>query len=156
MYVDNNNSYNTLNDRKIWLRGVILKDYEEFFTVFTSEENTVILKKTSLEIVKAGTMTPEYDWRSNLEPFDLVDSFDRGRWFPATIIYAKRQNNKGLIKVDYKIGFRLYLDRVPNWAEYSRYWNHRSFSLDNQGNKYIGDSEGMDELIPSFSKRIQK
>jgi hypothetical protein len=155
--IDNKRVYHHMNDKKVWVRGVIEEITDEHYAVYTIEHNTLLFDKTSLDIADEGSMTPDYNWRVNLNLWDVVDGHDRGKWYPATIVKVYKEEINGLMKVEYTLGFRLYVDKFPAYHEYSKYWNQKtsSISVDKQGRKYIGDFETMDENISYCSKRMQ-
>ena len=63
----------------------------------------------------------------------------------------------GLPSIEYKVGFRLYIDEFPEWKNYCKYWvNEKGFNMDDEKRKYFGDVVGFDETIAYHSKRIQK
>ena len=109
-------------------------------------------------------MTSDWDWRLNLKKFDLVDCFDREKWYPATVCEIKDYQNTNGVYKEYKIGFRLYPEKFLENKEYDYdtfvsnmvFWDNNNNSTDKEGNSFIGDFEHCDEYIPFYSKRIQK
>ena len=102
-------------------------------------------------------MAKDYEWRISLEIGDNVDCYDRGKWYPSTILATRKDTVNELIRADYKIGFRLYVESIPQWKDYLKFWPDKiGTQKDSNGKEYIGDSENVDEVIPSYSKRIQK
>jgi len=101
-------------------------------------------------------MTKDYNWRMNLQPFDVIDCQDRGRWYPSTITIRNEETINGLKKVDYRIGFRIYPESFAGWKNYTKFWPDKTKSTDSNNRIYFGDQEGYDETIPAISKRIQK
>ncbi len=158
IFTESRKSYNPNQERKIWTRGVVHKVDSEFLTVFIADDDhPVYLKKLSFDYAPKGTMAKDYDWRISLENGDSIDCYDRGKWYPSTVLSTKKENVNGLIRAEYKIGFRLYTENFPQWKEYQKFWPDKiGVQKDSNGREYIGDSENVDELIPSYSKRIQK
>ena len=87
----------------------------------------------------------------------MIDCLDRGRFFPATILYTREESDNDLLKIDFRIGFRVYPEYCENWKDYKKYWNGKEQTHRDSNNKiYFGDSESIDEWIPYYSKRIDK
>ena len=151
-------SYNPYQERKIWTRGIVKRVDSEYLTVLIADDdNPICIRKLGFDYASKGTMAKDYEWRISLEEGDNIDCYDRGKWYPSTILSARKDNVNGLIKAEYKIGFRLYIDRTANWKDYQKFWPDKiGIQKDSNGIDYIGDSENVDELIPSYSKRIQK
>lgn len=101
-------------------------------------------------------MTKDYEWRMNLQPMDLIDCQDRGRWFPSTVMARNEELVNGMQKVEYRIGFRIYPDHFPDWRNYTKFWPEKTKALDSSNRVFFGDQEGYDETIAAISKRIQK
>ena len=88
---------------------------------------------------------------------DNIDCYDRGRYYPATILYKFVEEVNNLPKVEYKVGFRIYPQNLENWQTFTKYWpNVKSLGKDKNNRPYFGDEEGFDEVIPSYSKRIKR
>lgn len=117
---------------------------------------TIIFRKGSFDYAPPGTMTKDYEWRNGLQVGDIIDCYDRGRWYPSTIINKTEEVVNGLPKVEYKVGFRIYPQYFPDWQNYTKFWPDKSMSKDSSNRQYFGDADGMDEWIPSYSKRVQK
>lgn len=100
-------------------------------------------------------MSKDYQWRLSLQPNDLIDCQDRGRWYPATIMSRNEEIINGMKKVDYRIGFRIYPATFPDWINYTKFWPEKTKTTDSNNRIYFGDQEGYDETISSTSKRIQ-
>ena len=98
-------------EKKIWLRGEIKEiDDENYIIQYPKLNSTkeVKIPINNRRIKELGSMTSDWDWRLNLKKFDLVDCYDRCKWYPATVCEVKEhENNNGVYK-EYKIGFRLY------------------------------------------------
>jgi ubiquitin carboxyl-terminal hydrolase 34 len=156
IYVDNKRVHH-INDRKIWIRAKVIKVEKEYIVVKSPDEyGTIAFKKNSFDYAPAGTMTKDYDWRVGLQPGDVIDCYDRGRWYPSTVMNRNEETVGGMLKVEYKIGFRVYPDTFKDWTHYTKFWPDKYLSKDSQGRQFYGDSDGMDEWIPSYSKRIQQ
>jgi len=72
--IENKKPYNTLQDKKIWTRGIVTKvDVEnEYFVVSIAEDPLpIFIKNNSLEYLPVGTMTKDYDWRLNIKECKL-------------------------------------------------------------------------------------
>lgn len=154
--IDNKKQTSFSNEKKIWTRGKVTRIESDFFVVNVSEDPyPYFLKPGSFEYAVKGTMTKDYEWRNGLKQFENIDCYDRGRWFPSTILARREEVVNGMIKVDYRIGFRVYPQYLPNYLDYKRFWNNKEVTKDSQGRDYLGDVENIDEWIPSYSRRIQ-
>ena len=154
-------------EKKLWVRGEITEIEDGKYTIrypyqkyYREIKNPVGGKN----VQKLGTMTTDWDWRLSLKKFDVVDCYDRSRWYPATVCdVIEYENNYGIYK-EYKIGFRIYPDKFLENKEYNYntllpcyvFWDNNNNSNDNEGNNYFGDGENCDEIIAFYSKRIQK
>ena len=162
-----NESTNYKLGKKVWIRGEI-KDIEDGNYIIRYPYQEIYREiKYPLEgnnVRKLGSMTEEWGWRLGLKKFDLVDCYDRGKWYPATVCGVKEFKNKYGIYKEYKIGFRLYPDKFLENSEYDYntflanivFWDNNSNSNDKEGNNYLGDGEHADEYLVFYSKRIQK
>lgn len=101
-------------------------------------------------------MTKDYEWRISLNVGDTLDCYDRGKWYPSTVISKSEDISNEFPKVDYKIGFRVYPEYFKEWSHYTKFWPDKMLLKDKEGKEYYGDADGMDEWINSSSKRIQK
>ena len=152
-------SHRHSHESKNWTRGIIKEISNDMLVVFVAEENNLLyIRKNSFEYAKANTMTRDYDWRINLKEGDIIDCYDRGRWFPSTILEKKTIIINELPRIDYRIGFRIYPHLFADWKEYRYVWPEKSINLqsDSKNQEYYGDSENLDENILFSSKRIQK
>jgi hypothetical protein len=86
--MDNSSNQHYFNQKTIWVRGLIESEEKDYYLVFTMEKSEIKIYKGSNEITTAGKMTLDYDWRTNLKEMDVIDGFDRGRWYPATILVS--------------------------------------------------------------------
>ena len=118
-------------------------------------------------ISPVGEKTTDWEWRTNLKEYDVIDCFDRSKWYPSTIMKTIDDSLNEIKYVRYKVGFRLYPEHFKNpedekdtYDKHTDIWNHGCFSaninMDSKNEKYIGDQEGFDEIIDCSSKRIQK
>ena len=110
----------------------------------------------SFEFTTAGKMTVDHDWRINLQPGDMVDGYDRGKWHPSTVLTVKTEIVNGLPRIDVRIGFRVYTKNCENWQDYKRIWPEKSLAKDSNNDEFFGDTENMDETLPHYTKRIMK
>ena len=155
--INNTNVYYQFNDKKVWVRGIVKEVNELSYKIFTVEHGLLEVEKDSFSITTKGKMTKDYDWRISRNLYDNVDGFDRGKWYPSTIVKVEREDVQGLCKVNYTLGFRLYIDKFPKYQEYEKYFSNRynNISIDKKGMKYIGDMENMDENISYSSIKMQ-
>ena len=157
VFTENRKSYNPNQERKIWTRGKISKIEKDYLVIHIADDTeSIYMKKTSFDYAEKGKMAKDHEWRVSLSPGDVIDCYDRGKWYPSTILNVKKEMSNGLPKVEYKIGFRLYLEFFEKWKDYQKLWPDKSLQKDSIGREFIGDSENIDETIPSYSKRIQK
>ena len=165
--IDNKYSKNYL-DKKSWVRGRIkeIKD-DEYIIEYGEEDELINLSINDYNIYPAGNKTKDWDWRTSLKKYDVIDGFDRGRWYPSTIMKVIEDEINGFKYVKYKIGFRLYPQHFKNPEdENDKCENHldiwkkgnfeNSHDFDSEKEKFYGDKENYDETIPHYSKRIQK
>lgn len=90
--IDNTSNHHYFNQKSIWVRGLVEREENEYYLVFTMEKSEVKIFKGSNDIASAGRMTIDYEWRTNLKELDVIDGFDRGRWYPATILVRLYSN----------------------------------------------------------------
>ena len=152
-------------DKRAWVRGVVESIDEEHMQYIVQCEKInekVKIQMGGGEIAKEGEKTKDWEWRINLKKYDVVDCYDRSKWYPSTVTKILEGGN------GYHIGFRLYPKYFKNENDekdtidnYKCFWSGQNYLFDN-GNKnekkeeYIGDAENYDEDIDFFSKRIQK
>ena len=162
--VENNESHYFL-DKTAWVRGKIKKIEEgNYFIRYNREEKEIIFPLGSPKVLKEGTKTTDWEWRTNLHKYDLVDAFYMDQWWPASIIDIEEiTENDGIKSVKYKIGYRLYLDHFKNEEDpsdyidnYLSFWDDKKIYIDENKQEYKGFHPENDELIFHFSKRIQK
>lgn len=148
---------NVQSDR-YWTRGIIKDIFRNYFTChLAEEEKEILLKKTSLNYAKKNTYTKsDYEWRTTLQPGNVVECYDRSKFYPATIIDRFEEIRNNLTFVSYKIGFRLYPENFPEWEKYRNFWADSSLAPDKKNAIFIGDRESFDEILPYYSSRIQR
>ena len=156
-------------DNNAWVRGIIIdiKD-NEYIIEYPNDnlyDNKINYPFDSPNVLKEGTKTEDWDWRLSLKENDIIDCYDRSRWFPATICKVIENKNKnGLIYREYKVGFRIYQEYFLENKEYDYntflqctiFWDYGYNLTDSNGNSFYGDNEVQDEKISFYSKRIQK
>ena len=153
------NSRNPM-DRNCWVRGVIdsINSDNFIYLVKCPELNNEIFSvQIDGEIEEEGKKTIDWDWRLNLKKYDVIDGYDRSRWYPSSIVAVNEKNKT------YKVGFRLYPEYFKNledendkYENYMKFWEGHQLQLDKKKEKYFGDKEDYDEELSFFSKRIQK
>ena len=162
--VDYNDSRTDI-DQTAWVRGIIKKvENGLYYIEYNGEETEITFPIGSHKVQPEGKKTQDWDWRTDLKKYDLVDVYDRDMWWPCTIVDVVEDINKdGIKKVKYKIGFRLYLDHFINpqdpydtLYEHASFWQDNNAKADEENQEYIGDDKEKDEEIYHFSKRIQK
>lgn len=161
-----NHSYSrTQIDQTAWVRGKIKKVENGLYYVnYNGEEKEITFPIGSKKIQPKGKKTADWEWRTNLKKYDLVDVYDRDQWWPCTICDIVEQSNEyGIKEVKYRIGFRLYLEPFNNkdkpedsCLNYSAFWESKDLKLDEDNKEYLGDEKEKDEEIFHFSRRIQK
>ena len=155
-------------DKKVWVRGFISEILEkEYIIEYPSKfsyDNKVNYSFDDPNVLKEGTKTEDWEWRLSLQENDVIDCYDRGRWYPATICKVNEyKNDNGFIYKEYKVGFRLYSDNFLDNGKYDYntflqctiFWDNND-NVDREGKSFYGDGEGADEDIAFYSKRIQK
>ena len=156
-------------DQNAWVRGIITDIIDnEYIIEYPNHSINNIRTNVPIDspkVLKEGTKTEDWEWRLSLKENDLVDCYERNKWFPGTICKViEYKNENGLIYKDYRVGFRLYPDYfVENseydyntFLQYTIFWDNPDNLLDEKGNSYFGDSENCDEIIAFYSKKIQK
>ena len=154
-------------EKKFWARGKIkeIKDDQYVIQYFDDEEK--IISVNDFNIFEKNSKAKDWDWRSNLKKWDIVDCFDRNKWFPATITDVKEMENNGYKNNIYNVAFRLYPKHFKNpenendtFDKHIDLWknaaNSEGLSKDRDGEEYIGDPDNFSEELPFYSKRIQK
>jgi len=152
-------------DNNAWLRGEIKKIGEgRYYIEYNGEKSEITFPIGSANIQPLGTKTKDWDWRTKLKKYDLIDIFDRDKWWPATIIKVVEEININEIKrVKYKIGIRLYIKHFNNsknpsdsFSNYISFWESNDKKFDENNEEFIGDNNDFDIELYHFSSRIQK
>ena len=152
--IQNKHSRN-LMDRKVWIRGVIqILDEENMQYIVKSEELNEIfsVQMGGGEIVPQGEKTKDWEWRLNLQKYEVIDCFDRNKWYPSTITSVK-ENNKL-----YHVGFRLYPkyfknkeDENDKYENYQNFWVGQKLFLDNI---FFFEKNSKIPIVYKYSKKI--
>ena len=158
-----------LIDKYCWTRGKIKSVNEEEYIIEYRDNKGTKEKKISfsdLNIYPGGIKTKDWEWRTNLKKWDIIDCYDRSKWYPSTVMsISEEEDNDGIKYIAYNVGFRIYPEHFNNSDDpndtaknHINIWNSQEGDLetDSKGEKFYGDKEGFDEKIPMFSKRIQK
>ena len=151
-------------DKKAWIRGTIKsinKENHNYIIESPELKEDINIPMISNEISPEGTKTKDWVWRRNLKKYDIIDCFDRSRWYPATICDVKEEIlENGYKKIIYKIGFRLYPKYFKNknnkLENYLCFWYNEDINLNENVLEFYGDGPNYDENIVFYSKRIQK
>jgi len=168
--IDNNNNSRSIVDRNSWVRGKIKDIQNDEYIIGYCEDSDINIPKNDYNLSKKNTKTLDWEWRTNLKQYDVIDCFDRNKWYPATILdVIEEEENNGYKKIKYKIGFRLYPDHFKNledendtYDKHTDIWKNEynsddaQIKTDNNGEKYVGDMDNCNEDIIFHSKRIQK
>ena len=154
-------------EKKFWARGRIkeIRDDQYVIEYFDDKEKTISVN--DFNIFEKNSKAKDWDWRSNLKKYDVVDCFDRNKWFPATITEVKEMENNGYKKNIYNVAFRLYPKHFKNpedendtFDKHIDLWknaaNSEGESKDKDDEEYIGDPDNFSEDLNFYSKRIQK
>ena len=152
--------------KNVWLRGKIEEIMGNHFVINFCENEKKYIDKNSISIFEKGTKTKDWDWRLSLKKYDVIDCFDRNKWYPATILSVKEKEINGYKRIEYMVTFRLYTehfsnpndetDTYENHIDIWKTYNRTEINTDEEGEKYIGDGTNCDEKIIFYSKRIQK
>ena len=164
--IDNDFSNNIL-DKKSWVRGRI-KDIEDGeYIIEYFEYNNKYIPINDYNIFEKNTKTKDWDWRTSLKKYDIIDCYDRNKWYPSTVMDVAEVENNGYKKIQYRIAFRLYPEHFKNlddendtYDKHINIWKYDNTDIeintDDNNEKYIGDGNNCDEDIFFYSKRIQK
>ena len=152
-------------DYNVWLRGKIKRIGEgRYYIEYNGEKTEITFPIGSANIQPFGTKTNDWDWRTNLKKYSLIDVYDRDKWWPATVYEVVEEINKFELKrVKYKIGFRLYTKHFNNpknpndsFSNYTSFWENNDVKLDENKEEFIGDGKDSDIELYHFSSRIQE
>ena len=158
----------TLIDKKGWVRAKIKSvDKENYnYIIEVPELNSdITIQIQSCEIAPEGSKTKDWEWRRNLKKYDVIDCYDRNKWYPSTICDVNEIIlENGYKMISYKVGFRLYPkyfknknDENDKYENYKCFWERNELELEEGINEeYYGDKVNFDENIDFYSKRIQK
>ena len=158
-------SSQSLIDNNAWLRGEIKKIEKGCYYIdYNGEKTEITFPIGSANIQRLGTKTNDWDWRTNLKKYSLIDVYDRDKWRPATICEVVEEINiNGIKRVKYKIGFRLYTKHFNNpknpndsFSNYTSFWENNDVKLDENNEEFIGDNKDFDIELYHFSSRIQE
>ena len=159
----NYHSYNSI-DQKAWVRGKIKDIQNDKYIIEYCDNKEKEIYKKELNLFRGGEKTTDWDWRSNLKKYDIVDCYDRSKWYPATVVNVTEEVINGYKKVEYDIAFRLYVEHFKNLEdENDTYDKHIDFwkndyhpegdvRTDDEDEKYIGDDDKCNEHIISNKK----
>ena len=155
-------------DKKSWVRGKIKEIRNDEYVIQYFEDRDKVISINDYNIYEPNTKTTDWDWRTSLKKYDVIDCYDRSRWYPATITNVIEEENNGFKKITYHVDFRLYTKHFKNpedendtYDKHIDIWkNHYSTSVEakNEGedDEFIGDPDNYGENIEFYSKRIQK
>ena len=155
-------------DKKAWMRGVIVNIEDGKYEIQYCEPQNQNINIEDFSVFPKGTKTLDWEWRLNLQKYDLVDCYDRNKWYPGTVMKIQKDEINGFPNIKYTIGFRVYPEHFLNTEEpedtfdkhlefwSSSYNNAINNDKDSEGEQYYGDKENFDEIIPFYSKKIQK
>ena len=152
--------------KKLFVRGRIVDIVSDQYEILCFDNSKGTLPISDPNIFPKGTKTSDWDWRQNLKKYDVIDCFDRSRWYPATILDVKEEEENGFKNVIYRVAFRLYVDHFKNpndendtYENHIEIWktyNKIEITEDNENEKYVGEGDNCSEDIFFYSKRIQK
>ena len=150
-----------------WVQGKIIDIIDNEYIIEYPNKEIYGRKKRypfdSPYVLKQGKKTEDWEWRLSLKENDVIDCYDRGKWYPSTIgkVNETLDENGNIIYKDYRVGFRLYTDNFlgndyDTLFQNTIFWDNTDNQVDSNGKSYYGDNSGMDETLPFYSKRIQK
>ena len=133
-------------DQTAWVRAIIKKvENVLYYIEYNREETEITFPIGSQKVQPEGKKTQDWDWRTNLKKYDLVDAYDSDMWWPCTIADVVED---GIKRVKYKIGFRLYLDHFINpqdphdtLYEHVSFWQDNNAKSDEDNQEYIVDDK---------------
>ena len=161
----NNNNFDSFIDKSSWVQGNVIDIKGGLYNISCfGGISRINIPIGSSKIRPQREKTKDWEWRNNLLKYDLVDVYNKGKWWPCTIcniIEELNNNNTKIIK--YKIGFRLYTNHFKNEEDpndtinnYISFWKDNTKYLDNNNQEFIGDNIDKDQIIVHYSRRIQK
>ena len=149
-----------------WVRGRIKDIQNDKYIIEYFDDVYKIVSINDYRLFKANTKTLDWDWRLNLKKYDIIDCFDRSKWYPATIVdISEEKENNGYKKIKYYVAFRLYTELFKNledendtYDKHINFWKDSKLEIqtDKDNQKYIGDPDNFSEHIIFHSQRIQK
>ena len=145
-------------NNKIWVSGKIKEinsNEKKIICVFEGEEYSFSFN--SFEYSKYKSKTLELEWKENLKEGEIVDCYERRKFYPGTIM-KRIIEQKGELK--YNIAFRVYLNKLDelgeNLEDYKKFWPEEKIQKDEKGNDYLGNGDNYSEIIPFYSQRLFK
>ena len=85
-------------EKKFWARGKIKEIRDDQYVIQYFDDEEKIISVNDFNIFEKNSKAKDWDWRSNLKKWDVIDCFDRNKWYPATITDVKDAclNNLGI------------------------------------------------------------
>ena len=77
--IDNPHSKSSL-DKKSWVRGKIKDIRDDGFIVEYCDDSPKMMSIDDCNIYPAGKKATDWEWRTNLHQYDVIDCFDRSKW----------------------------------------------------------------------------
>ena len=163
-----NEASRTSLDSNAWIRGKIIDIVDnEYIIEYRNNEfynSKIKYPFDSPYVLKEGKRTEDWEWRLSLKENDVIDCYDRFKWYPATIIKVVKNildENGNAIYKEYQVGFRLYPDNFlekdyDTFVQNTIFWDNNDNQVDSNGKSYYGDCSNLDETISFYSKKIQK
>ena len=97
-------------DKKNWVRGKIKDIRNDEYVIEYFGDNEKLIPINNFQVFEKNTKIIDWDWRTNLKKYDVIDCFKYDKWFPATIIDVKK-----IEKMEIKILYtKLHLDYIQN------------------------------------------
>lgn len=81
-------------DKKSWVRGKIKEIRNDEYVIQYFDDDEKVISINDYNIFEPNTKATDWDWRTNLKKYDVIDCYDRSRWYPATITDVKEEENK--------------------------------------------------------------
>ena len=119
-------------DRKGWVRGRIKtvdKENYNYIVEIPELKTDITIQIQSYEIAPEGSKTQDWEWRRSLKKYDLIDCYDRNKWYPSTVCEVNETSlENGYKMISYKVGFRVYPKYFKNKNdENDKYENYKCF-----------------------------